>query len=98
VQESPQQLAQMRALDRPDELGEVGGHLRVRHRRDLGQVGQVVLVLGRGAQALDSERGAVALVHRVAAEHADHRPAGAERGELVDLVPDDRLHAPGGVP
>ena len=73
VDQAGEQRAQVRPLDRLHERVEVGGHLLVGHRRGLGEVAQLVLVLGGHPHPLHGHGRAVALVHRVAAQDPDDR-------------------------
>jgi NAD(P)-dependent dehydrogenase (short-subunit alcohol dehydrogenase family) len=95
VDQPGEQRSQVWRVDRLDERIELGRHLLIGHRRRLDEVSELVLAVDGGPHALHGQRGAIALVHGIASEHADHRAGRAQRRQRVDLVPDDSLDGPG---
>jgi hypothetical protein len=92
-----EQRAQVRALDRADELAQVGFHLRRVARRPVEQGAVVDLVGMRGAQRPDRDLPAVTRVDRVAAVDAHRGAVLARRRQVGDAVPHDRGHRAGAV-
>ncbi len=84
-----EQLAQVRVLDRREQVAQVGLHRLGAARRPVEQVVGVVLRGARGAQRTDRHLRAVARVDRVAAGDMDGAAGGAVGREIARALPGD---------
>ncbi len=88
-----QQPAQVRVLDRPQELTQVGLHLSRGPSWAVHQLSVGELLITRAAECLNGQLGTEAGMHGVAAGDEHDRPGAAELTHLSHAVPDDGGHA-----
>ena len=97
TEDAVEQRRELRVLDRRDELAQARLEPVDRDGRPLGEVVVLVLAGVGGADRLDRDLRAVALVDRELAADEEHGAGRAELERVVEVLPGDRLACPGPV-
>ena len=97
AEDAVEQLAQLRVLDRRQQLAQAGLELLDRDLRALGEVVVLVLAVVGGADRVDRDLGPVLRVDDEPALDQDHRAGRGALEALLDVVPGDRLDGAGAV-